>query len=62
MLGGRLQQVQPVRLPGLDDVRAVIYVKKTAATAAAYPRKAGTPEKNPLGVPAKKEIGTPKQK
>ena len=38
-----------VRLPGLDDGRAIIKISKIKATPAQYPRKAGTPEKQPLG-------------
>ena len=48
MLGGNLLDVRPVHLPGLDDSRAVIRVKKIKKTPRAYPRKAGTPEKMPL--------------
>lgn len=48
LLGGQVDTVKPVRLPGLDDTRAVIYVRKTAPTPAAYPRRPGLPEKKPL--------------
>ena len=47
-LGGSIELVQPVSLPGLADKRAVIYIRKVAATPPGYPRKAGTPEKKPL--------------
>ena len=40
---------EPVKLPGLDDGRAIIKIAKIKATPAQYPRKAGTPEKQPLG-------------
>ncbi len=49
ILGGRLLSSEPVRLPGLDDGRAIIRIKKIRNTPAQYPRKAGTPEKQPLG-------------
>ena len=62
MLGGQLAAVHPVQLPGLEDKRAVIYVRKTGKTPAAYPRKAGTPEKNPLGVSVKKDFSSVKKK
>ena len=62
MLGGQLAAVHPVQLPGLEDKRAVIYVRKTGKTPAAYPRKAGTPEKNPLGVSVKKDFPSVKKK
>lgn len=48
VLGGKIEDIQPVALPGLTDKRAVIYIKKAAATPSAYPRKPGTPEKKPL--------------
>lgn len=48
VLGGNLEKVMPVKLPGLDDVRAVIYIKKVKKTPCLYPRKPGTPEKSPL--------------
>ena len=35
-------------LPDLTDVRAVIYVDKKISTPKKFPRKAGTPAKNPL--------------
>jgi 16S rRNA (guanine527-N7)-methyltransferase len=47
-LGGRVDAVRSVRLPGLDDSRAVIFVRKTAPTPSAYPRRPGIPEKKPL--------------
>ena len=62
MLGGQLAAVHPVQLPGLEDKRAVIYVRKTGKTPVAYPRKAGTPEKNPLGVSVKKDFPSVKKK
>ena len=48
ILGAEVAQVKPVRLPGLEDVRAVIYLKKVKATPKVYPRRAGLPEKKPL--------------
>ena len=47
-LAGEVAAVRPVRLPGLDDTRAVIYIRKQAPTPAAYPRRPGLPEKKPL--------------
>lgn len=49
ILGGRITEVKEVKLPGLDDGRAVIFVDKIQKTPAAYPRKAGTPVRKPLG-------------
>lgn len=48
MLGARMEKIQPVSLPGLDDVRAVLYIKKIKAMSQEFPRRAGTPEKKPL--------------
>jgi 16S rRNA (guanine527-N7)-methyltransferase len=47
-LGGRVERMEPVILPGLADKRAVVYIKKVAATPSDYPRRPGTPEKKPL--------------
>lgn len=47
-LGGKLLSVDDVSLPGLDDGRAIVKVKKISPTPLRYPRKAGIPEKNPL--------------
>lgn len=48
MLGGQVSEVRAVRLPRLPDIRGIIYISKHKATPAAYPRRAGTPEKKPL--------------
>lgn len=48
VMGGSETQTRPVKLPGLEDVRAVIDITKGMPTPKAYPRKAGTPAKNPL--------------
>jgi len=48
VLGSSIEKVKPVKLPGIDDIRAIIYVHKEKQTPAVYPRKAGTPERNPL--------------
>lgn len=49
ILGGKIISAEPVKLPGLDDGRAIIKIAKIKATPTQYPRKAGTPEKQPLG-------------
>ena len=48
ILGGSEPVSVEKKLPGLDDKRAVIYVKKIKSTPKKYPRKAGTPDKDPL--------------
>ncbi len=47
-LGGRVREIVPVQLPGLEP-RHLIVVDKFAPTPAGYPRRAGIPEKKPLG-------------
>jgi len=48
VLGGKIKEVRPVTLPGLDDQRAIITIEKVRHTPAQYPRKAGTASKKPL--------------
>ena len=48
ILGGKLLSARQVELPGLDDSRAVVAIKKVKPSPKAYPRKAGLPEKHPL--------------
>ena len=48
VMGGSQSGIRSVKLPGLDDVRAVITITKGMPTPKTYPRKAGTPAKNPL--------------
>ena len=48
MLGGKDCRAVPVHLPSLEDKRAVLYIQKLKNTPKVYPRKAGTPDKNPL--------------
>ena len=46
-LGGRLREVVPVALPGLDD-RALVVLEKRRPTPEQYPRRPGMPAKRPL--------------
>lgn len=48
VLGGSSIRSVSVRLPYIEDKRAVLYIRKVRATPKAYPRKAGMPDKNPL--------------
>ena len=48
LLGGRLQQLHPVELPGVAEPRYIVEVEKTAATSEIYPRRTGIPAKRPL--------------
>jgi 16S rRNA (guanine527-N7)-methyltransferase len=48
LLGGKLQQVIPLNLPGVVEDRYLVLVDKVHATPPKYPRKAGMPYKDPL--------------
>ncbi len=48
LLGGRLDDVHPVRVTGLADDRVVVAVEKVQSTPAKYPRRPGMPAKRPL--------------
>jgi len=48
LLGGKLEQLIPVNLPGVVDERYLVIVNKIAATPPKYPRKSGVPGKQPL--------------
>ncbi len=48
-LGGRLNQVAQVTLPGLPDKRALIVIDKIGSTPPVYPRPGGAPRNSPLG-------------
>jgi 16S rRNA (guanine527-N7)-methyltransferase len=47
-LGGELEQIVPVELPGIVETRYLVVFKKVAATPPAYPRRVGVPAKTPL--------------
>lgn len=49
LLGGRLNQLIPVTLPGVAEQRYLVVFDKLAATPDAYPRRTGIPAKRPLG-------------
>ena len=48
LLGGRLDEVHPVRVTGLADGRVVVAVEKVRSTPDKYPRRPGMPAKRPL--------------
>lgn len=51
VLGGTVRGVVPAPVPGRDDWQHVLLLTdKTGRTPKAYPRKAGTPGKKPLGM------------
>jgi len=47
-LGGRVQQLIPVKLRGLAETRYLVVIDKVAATPEKYPRRPGMPKKYPL--------------
>jgi 16S rRNA (guanine527-N7)-methyltransferase len=48
ILGGELDRVVHLTLPGVREDRYLVVVKKTASTPKKFPRRVGTPGKNPL--------------
>lgn len=47
-LGGKIEKVDTFLLPDTDMGRSIILIKKEKATPNKYPRKAGTPAKEPI--------------
>jgi len=47
-LGGTLERLIEVELPGVVDPRYLVIVRKTAATPRTYPRRPGLPAKQPI--------------
>ncbi len=48
ILGGKIEKIESFALPGTDMARNIIVVSKVIKTPAKYPRKAGTPSKEPI--------------
>lgn len=48
ILGGKIQKVETFELPQDAGERSILLMKKVKSTPKKYPRKAGTPNKNPL--------------
>lgn len=48
VMGGRLAQLIPVNLPGVEEQRFLVIIDKIAATPQGYPRRVGVPAKKPL--------------
>ena len=49
ILGGKIEKVEKLMLPDSDISRSFVFIKKEKQTPKAYPRKAGTASKQPLG-------------
>lgn len=48
ILGGKIKDIVYFQLPGSDIERSLVVIEKVKATPGRYPRKAGTPLKEPL--------------
>lgn len=48
LLGGKIEKVEKIILPDTQIERNVIIIKKVVSTPKQYPRKPGTPSKNPI--------------
>lgn len=48
ILGGKIEKIDEIILPNSDIKRNIIIVRKISKTPEKYPRKAGTPSKEPL--------------
>ncbi len=48
LLGGKLEHIKSLQLPGVADTHYLVTIQKIAATPSAYPRKPGTPAQKPL--------------
>jgi 16S rRNA (guanine527-N7)-methyltransferase len=49
ILGGQVDRLIPIELPGVVETRYLVVIKKIAETPEKYPRRAGMPSKRPLG-------------
>lgn len=49
MLGGKVKDILYFQLPDSDIARSLVVIEKVSKTPSRYPRKAGTPLKEPLG-------------
>ena len=49
LLGGVIKEMRQIRLPGLDDKRAVLYIQKEKTCPKLYPRKPKAIKEKPLG-------------
>ena len=48
ILGGKIEKIEKLQLPDSDIVRNNILIRKVKNTPNKYPRKAGTPQKEPI--------------
>jgi 16S rRNA (guanine527-N7)-methyltransferase len=48
LMGGKLNKLVHVTLPGVVEERFIVVVEKVAQTPEEYPRRIGVPAKNPI--------------
>lgn len=48
ILGGKIEKIEEFTLPESDIKRNIVIIRKTNKTPSKYPRKAGTPSKDPI--------------
>ena len=48
VLNGKIEKIEKFELPEIDNVRNIIIIRKTGNIPGKYPRKPGTPSKEPL--------------
>jgi 16S rRNA (guanine527-N7)-methyltransferase len=48
-LGGQVQNIVPVSVPGLAEARHLVVLQKVSSAPGRYPRRSGMPAKRPLG-------------
>lgn len=48
ILGGKIEKIEEFTLPDSDMKRSIIIIKKVSQTPSKYPRKPGTPSKEPI--------------
>ncbi|MEL7625352.1 MAG: 16S rRNA (guanine(527)-N(7))-methyltransferase RsmG [Anaerolineaceae bacterium] len=50
LMGGRLETIIPIKLPGVEDERYLVVLQKIKATPAEFPRRVGIPAKSPIQI------------
>ena len=48
ILGGHVKSIETLTLPKENSERSIIFISKQKNSPKKYPRKAGTPNKNPI--------------
>jgi 16S rRNA (guanine527-N7)-methyltransferase len=48
LLGGELAGVDQVMIPGGEETRTAVIIRKIASTPAVYPRRSGVPARKPI--------------